>query len=150
VRVAGNDLDLDEAAELYHASTLGERRPIDDRAILLDMLRHANLVVTAWDGGLLVGIARTLSDFSLRRQSLRSGCARFASAPRHRRRADTENPRQNGAALHAGAAFGAQAVGYYPKSASRGMKVPGCSAPASRFVRLVDFTPTHCFKPMAF
>lgn len=29
-----------------------------------DMLRHANLVVTAWDGDLLVGIARTLTDFS--------------------------------------------------------------------------------------
>ena len=29
-----------------------------------DMLRHANLVVTVWDGELLVGIARTLTDFS--------------------------------------------------------------------------------------
>ena len=29
-----------------------------------DMLRHANLVVTAWDEELLVGIARTLTDFS--------------------------------------------------------------------------------------
>ena len=28
------------------------------------MLRHANLVVTAWDGELLVGVARSLSDFS--------------------------------------------------------------------------------------
>ena len=28
------------------------------------MLRHANLVVTAWDEDLLVGIARTLSDFA--------------------------------------------------------------------------------------
>jgi predicted N-acetyltransferase YhbS len=28
------------------------------------MLRHANLVVTAWDKDLLVGIARTLTDFS--------------------------------------------------------------------------------------
>ncbi len=60
----GNDLDLDEITELYRASTLGERRPIENRAILADMLRHANLVVTAWDGPLVVGIARTLTDFS--------------------------------------------------------------------------------------
>jgi predicted N-acetyltransferase YhbS len=28
------------------------------------MLRHANLVVSAWDGDLMVGISRALSDFS--------------------------------------------------------------------------------------
>lgn len=60
----GNDVDLDTVIELFHASTLGERRPIDDRAIVADMMRHANLVVTAWDAGLLVGLARTLTDFS--------------------------------------------------------------------------------------
>jgi len=60
----GNDLDLDQVIELYNASTLGERRPVDDRLLMSDMLRHANLVVTAWDGDLLVGIARTLTDFS--------------------------------------------------------------------------------------
>ena len=59
----GNDLDLDEVIELYQASTLGERRPIDDRAIVDEMIRQANLVVTAWDGTLLVGISRTLTDF---------------------------------------------------------------------------------------
>ena len=48
----GNDLDLDQVIELYHAPTLGERRPVDDRAILQDMLCHANLVVTAWEGAL--------------------------------------------------------------------------------------------------
>jgi GNAT superfamily N-acetyltransferase len=60
----GNDLDLDEMIELYRASTLGERRPVDDRAIMSDMLRNANLVVTAWNGTLMVGIARTLTDFA--------------------------------------------------------------------------------------
>src|SRR5213594_2439375 len=61
----GNDLDLDQIIDLYNASTLGERRPVDDRRIMSDMLRHANLVVTAWeDGALLIGIARTLTDFS--------------------------------------------------------------------------------------
>jgi predicted N-acetyltransferase YhbS len=60
----GNDLLLEDVVELYRASTLGERRPIDDDRIVADMLRHANLVVTAWDGQTMVGIARTLTDFS--------------------------------------------------------------------------------------
>jgi predicted N-acetyltransferase YhbS len=60
----GNDLDLDQVIELYNASTLGERRPVNDRQVMSDMLRHANLVVTAWEGDLLVGISRTLTDFS--------------------------------------------------------------------------------------
>ena len=60
----GNDMDLDQVIDLYRKSTLGERRPIDDRQIVSDMIRHANLMVTAWDGDLLVGISRTLTDFS--------------------------------------------------------------------------------------
>ena len=60
----GNDLDLDAVIELYHASTLGERRPVDDRERMRLMLANANLVITAWDGELLVGIARSVTDFS--------------------------------------------------------------------------------------
>jgi predicted N-acetyltransferase YhbS len=59
----GDDLDLDQVIELYNASTLGDRRPVNDRQVMSDMLRHANLVVTAWDDNLLIGIARTLTDF---------------------------------------------------------------------------------------
>lgn len=61
---SGNDLDLDAVIELYRASTLGERRPVEDRERMALMLRHANLIVTAWEGELLVGIARSVSDFS--------------------------------------------------------------------------------------
>ena len=60
----GNALDLEVVMDLYRRSTLAERRPIDDRAIFADMLRHANLVITAWDANRLVGIARSLTDFS--------------------------------------------------------------------------------------
>lgn len=60
----GNQLELAEVLELYDASTLGERRPIDDHERFAAMLRHANLVVTAWEGAQMVGIARCLSDFS--------------------------------------------------------------------------------------
>jgi len=56
--------EIDVAIELYRASTLGERRPIEDRERFARMLRHANLTITAWDGKLLVGIARCISDFA--------------------------------------------------------------------------------------
>jgi GNAT superfamily N-acetyltransferase len=60
----GNELQLEEVIDLYRASTLGERRPIEDRPRFAEMLKNANLVVTAWDGDLLVGISRALTDFS--------------------------------------------------------------------------------------
>ncbi len=64
----GNQLDLDQVIELYRASTLGERRPVDDRDRMGQMLANANLVITAWDDGAsnqasLVGIARSVTDF---------------------------------------------------------------------------------------
>jgi predicted N-acetyltransferase YhbS len=60
----GNDLDLDAVIDVYRDSTLGERRPVDDRDVMGRMLAGANLVVSAWDGGRMVGIARSLSDFA--------------------------------------------------------------------------------------
>jgi predicted N-acetyltransferase YhbS len=59
----GNGLDLDQVIELYRASTLGERRPVNDRERMRKMVANANLVITAWDGELLVGIARSVTDF---------------------------------------------------------------------------------------
>jgi predicted N-acetyltransferase YhbS len=60
----GGELDVDQVIELYRASTLGDRRPVDDRARMAAMIKNANLIITAWDGVLLVGISRSLSDFS--------------------------------------------------------------------------------------
>jgi len=60
----GADLDLDRVIDLYRASTLGERRPVDDRDRMARMLAEANLIVTAWNGDELVGIARSLTDFA--------------------------------------------------------------------------------------
>lgn len=56
-------VSADEFIAVLRASTLGERRPIDDRACIEGMLRHANLIVSAWEDGRLVGIARSLTDF---------------------------------------------------------------------------------------
>jgi predicted N-acetyltransferase YhbS len=60
----GNDLTVEQLTELYRSCSLGARRPVDDPAIVRDMIEHANLVVSAWDGEQLVGIARTLTDFT--------------------------------------------------------------------------------------
>jgi GNAT superfamily N-acetyltransferase len=59
----GNQLDLDQVIDVYRSSGLGSRRPIDDRACVQRMFAEANLVVGAWDGDRLVGLARTLTDF---------------------------------------------------------------------------------------
>ncbi len=60
----GETLDVEEARDLYRSCTLGARRPIEDEARFAQMLQNANLVVSAWDGELLVGVARTLTDWS--------------------------------------------------------------------------------------
>lgn len=59
----GNDVDLDEMIELYVDSTLGERRPVGERERMSRMLAEANLVITAWDGDLMVGISRSVTDW---------------------------------------------------------------------------------------
>lgn len=52
----------EQLAGVFQSS--GIRRPVEDLPRLADMLRHANLLVTAWDGNRLVGVARALTDFS--------------------------------------------------------------------------------------
>lgn len=63
-RVEGASLDLDEVLEVYRASGLGERRPIEDTERFRAMLDNANLVLVARDGDKLIGIARSVTDFS--------------------------------------------------------------------------------------
>lgn len=48
---------------LLERSTFGQRRPMDDQACLEGMIEHSNIVATAWDDQLLVGIARSVTDF---------------------------------------------------------------------------------------
>jgi len=57
-------IDLDTFVDLYRRSTLGERRPVDDVETMADMLAHGDLLVSAWAGERLVGLARTLTDWS--------------------------------------------------------------------------------------
>jgi len=56
-------LDGPAYTDLLRRSTLGERRPIDNPACIAGMVANATLTVTAWDGDLLVGVARSLTDW---------------------------------------------------------------------------------------
>ncbi|GMV67222.1 MAG: GNAT family N-acetyltransferase [Candidatus Omnitrophica bacterium] len=58
------EIDLEVFVDLYRRSTLGERRPVDDLSTMAAMLRHSDVLITAWDGDLLVGLARSLTDYA--------------------------------------------------------------------------------------
>ena len=53
-----------EFIDLLVRSTLGERRPIDNPDTIAGMLANADITATAWDGDLLVGVARSVTDFT--------------------------------------------------------------------------------------
>jgi predicted N-acetyltransferase YhbS len=50
-----------EVADVFVRS--GINRPTDDLQRIQQMLDHANLTITAWEGKKLIGIARSLTDF---------------------------------------------------------------------------------------
>lgn len=56
-------ISADQFIELLMSSTLGERRPIHERECMEGMVRNSNLMVTAWEGGQLLGVARSMTDF---------------------------------------------------------------------------------------
>jgi predicted N-acetyltransferase YhbS len=58
------ELTAAEFRAVLVASSLGERRPIDEPARLEQMLRHADVIVTARDAGRLVGVSRAITDFA--------------------------------------------------------------------------------------
>ena len=60
----GESISVDQLIDVLRRSTLAERRPVDDRDCLAGMLRHADLLVTAWERDLLVGVARSVTDFN--------------------------------------------------------------------------------------
>jgi GNAT superfamily N-acetyltransferase len=54
----------DEFIDVLNRSTLAARRPVNDRDTIANMLRHADLIVTARSRGELIGVSRALTDFS--------------------------------------------------------------------------------------
>src|SRR5262245_10572440 len=58
-------LEAAEFVDVLVRSTLAERRPVSDLGRMARMLAHADLIVTArTEAGLLVGVARSITDFS--------------------------------------------------------------------------------------
>src|SRR5690349_13511197 len=53
-----------EFVDVLRRSGLAERRPVDEPDRVAKMLEHANLVITARDGKKLIGVARSLTDFT--------------------------------------------------------------------------------------
>lgn len=59
------ELTVAEFVEVLRASTLAERRPIDDLPRIEAMLRNADLIITARaQDNRLVGVSRAISDFA--------------------------------------------------------------------------------------
>ena len=93
------------------------------------MLRHANLVVTAWDGDLLVGMAHA-QRFCLRRLSRRLASRahqRQGMAPPSSKTREQMGSRSMLVLLSA-----PRAVAYYPKMGFTRHEAPGFCAPTSR------------------
>jgi predicted N-acetyltransferase YhbS len=53
---------VEQIIELYDDS--GLPRPTQDKERIRTMYENSNLIVTAWDGELLVGVARSLTDWA--------------------------------------------------------------------------------------
>ena len=111
---SGNDLNLDEVLDVYRSCSLGPRRPIDDRERMREMLANSDITITAWDGPLMVGITRSVSDFSyatyLSDLAVRESHQRLGIGKELIRRTQAEGGRATVILLAAPAA-----VEYYPR-----------------------------------
>lgn len=58
------DLSPAEFIDVLKRSTLAERRPVGEDDTISGMLRRADVIVTARVDGKLVGVARSITDFS--------------------------------------------------------------------------------------
>jgi GNAT superfamily N-acetyltransferase len=57
-------LSVAEFVDVLERSSLAERRPVADLKRIGTMLENADIIVTARAGGVLVGVARSVTDFS--------------------------------------------------------------------------------------
>jgi predicted N-acetyltransferase YhbS len=59
-----SNLSIEEFRMILISSTLGERRPVDEPERIQKMLEFGNLIITARDNGRLIGVSRSLTDFT--------------------------------------------------------------------------------------
>jgi ribosomal protein S18 acetylase RimI-like enzyme len=57
-------LTTDEFIDILNRSTLGERRPIDDKECIDGMIENADIIVVAIDDEKIVGVARAVTDYN--------------------------------------------------------------------------------------
>lgn len=55
-------ITVEQFSQLLSETTLGPRRPLDNPECLAGMLEHSDILVTAWAGERLIGIARSVTD----------------------------------------------------------------------------------------
>ena len=58
-------ISVEQFIDLLQRSTLAERRPVGDKIKIEKMLKHGNILITAWRNTLLVGVSRALADFQI-------------------------------------------------------------------------------------
>ena len=57
-------LTTEEFIDILNRSTLGERRPIDDKECIEGMLKNADIIVVAVESDKIVGVARAVTDYN--------------------------------------------------------------------------------------
>ena len=55
-------ITADQFVDVLRRSGLADRRPVDDPKCIADMVTNASLMVTAWEDGVLIGVARSVTD----------------------------------------------------------------------------------------
>ena len=58
------ELTENEFTDILNRSTLGERRPVDDKECINGMLKNADIIITANDNEKIIGVARSVTDFN--------------------------------------------------------------------------------------
>ncbi|MBP1905832.1 GNAT superfamily N-acetyltransferase [Paenibacillus turicensis] len=58
----GQEITAPQLIELFRSS--GIKRPLDQPERINNMIKHCDILYTAWDNDTLVGVARAISDFS--------------------------------------------------------------------------------------
>jgi len=61
---ANPPLTAEQFVAILRASTLAERRPVDDPEVVAGMVANANLTIVAMDGDKRIGVARSVTDFT--------------------------------------------------------------------------------------
>ena len=59
---SNEDITAEQLSQVFRTS--GIKRPVDDLSRLQKMLDNGDILITAWDGDQLVGIARSITDYS--------------------------------------------------------------------------------------